>query len=82
MTTALNSLFKDRPEVLTAPQVAELLGMTKQGIYHWLRDGVIRGYKVGTTWFILRDDLKETLLSGSNVELRRSFVAARNDSEE
>lgn len=66
MTDGLDALFEGRRATLTAPEVAEILGMTKQGVYHWLRDGVIPGYKVGTTWFILRDELKETLRKGSN----------------
>jgi excisionase family DNA binding protein len=40
--------------------------MTKQGVYNWLRDGVIPGYKLGSSWFILRDDLKEAMRHGSN----------------
>jgi len=70
VTGELDGLFEGRKEVLTAPEVAELLGMTKQGIYHWLRDGVIPGYKVGTTWFILRDELKSTLRAGANAPRR------------
>lgn len=71
MTDGLDALFEGRGSTLSAPEVAEMLGMTKQGIYHWLRDGVIPGYKVGTTWFILRDELKETLRKGSNAPRER-----------
>jgi excisionase family DNA binding protein len=66
VTDGLDALFEGRRETLTAPEVAELLGMTKQGVYHWLRDGVIPGYKLGSQWFILRDELKETLRKGAN----------------
>ena len=41
--------------------------MTKPGVYKWLKEGVIPGYKVGSSWFILRDELKETLRAGANV---------------
>lgn len=51
---------------MTAAQVAELLNLTKQGVYNWLRDGVIPGYKVGTTWFIVTDELRQTLRAGAN----------------
>lgn len=67
MTDGLDALFEGRRDTLTAPEVAEMLGMTKQGVYHWLRDGVIPGYKLGSQWFILRDELKETLRKGANV---------------
>lgn len=66
MNDALDTLFEGRRPTLTAPEVAELLGMTKQGVYHWLRDGTIPGYKVGSTWFIITAELKDTLRRGAN----------------
>lgn len=66
MTEGLDALFEGRRETLSAPEVAELLGMTKQGVYHWLRDGVIPGYKLGSQWFILREELKAALREGAN----------------
>ena len=62
----LDALFDGLGKTLSVPEVAALLNMTKQGVYHWLRDGVIPGYKIGATWFILRDELKETLRAGAN----------------
>lgn len=52
--------------MLSVPDVAKLLGMTKPGVYKWLKEGVIPGYKVGATWFVLRDELRETLAAGAN----------------
>lgn len=66
MTDHIDALFQDFGPTLTVPQVAETLGVTKQAVYHWLRDGVIPGYKVGTSWFILRDEIVETMRSGAN----------------
>lgn len=66
MTDGLDRLFEGHREMLSAPEVAELLGMTKQGVYNWLREGVIPGYKLGTSWFISRDELKEALRRGAN----------------
>lgn len=66
MTDAIDQLFDGCGATLSVSEAAEILGMTKQGIYYWLRDGVLPGYKVGTTWFILRDELKETLRQGKN----------------
>ena len=81
VTDGLDALFEGRDATLSAPEVAEMLGMTKQGIYHWLRDGVIPGYKVGTTWFILRDELKETLRKGANAPRERGAKTQRDESE-
>lgn len=66
VSDGLDSLFEGLRPTLTAPEVAELLGMTKQGVYNWLREGVIPGYKLGSTWFVLRDELKEALRRGAN----------------
>lgn len=66
MTDPLDALFEGRKPTLEAGEVADLLGMTKQGVYNWLREGVIPGYKLGSSWFILRDDLKEAMRRGSN----------------
>lgn len=66
MTDAIDKLFDGRGATLSVAEVAEILGMTKQGIYYWLRDGVLPGYKVGTTWFIVTSELKEALRQGKN----------------
>lgn len=68
--TALDDLFRGRPETLDPADVAEILGMTKQGVYNWLKNGTIPGYKMGSSWFIIRDELKAQLAEGSNRELR------------
>ncbi|WP_373418386.1 helix-turn-helix domain-containing protein [Arthrobacter sp. BF1] len=68
MTSGLDAFFEGKHESLTVPEVAELLNMTKPGVYKWLKDGVIPGYKVGSTWFILRDELKQTLSAGANTK--------------
>jgi len=72
VTSGLDALFAGRKETLSVPEVADLLGMTKPGVYKWLHEGVLPGYKVGSTWFILRDELKETLRAGAN--LRRAVT--------
>ncbi len=82
VTSGLDALFEGRKETLTVPEVAELLGMTKPGVYKWLKDGVIPGYKVGATWFILRDELKETLRGGANTPRVRGAKSKQDDDEE
>lgn len=64
--TNLNQLFDSLPPVLSAPDTAELLGVTKAGLYNWLRQGVIPAYKVGSNWMILREDLRQVFLDGAN----------------
>lgn len=71
----LDALFAGLPATLSAPDVAALLGISKQGIYRWINDGVIPAYRVGAVWIIVRDELKATLEAGSN--LRPGFDTAR-----
>lgn len=66
VTDGLDKLFEGQGPTMTARAVAELLGITKQTVHGWLRDGVIPGYKVGTTWFIVTAELIETLRQGEN----------------
>lgn len=65
-TRHLDALFADLPPRLQVEEVSDLLGVSSKGVYGWLRDGVIPGYRVGGRWIVLRDELKETLLSGAN----------------
>jgi excisionase family DNA binding protein len=69
--SGLDELFEGQPQTLTVTQVAQILGMTKQGVYNWVRDGVIPAYKVGSTWFIVRDELKATLRAGANTPAKK-----------
>lgn len=42
------------------------LNVTRRTVYSWLREGTIRGYQIGSTWFILKADLVEHLRAGAN----------------
>lgn len=66
MSRALDELFSELPKTLSVLQAAEILGITKQGAYQWLRNGTIPAYRVGSSWIILRDELKEMIAAGSN----------------
>lgn len=86
MSDALDALFEGLPPTLDPGDVAKLLGMTKQGVYIWLREGVIPGYQVRSTWFVLRDELKETMRAGANTKdgdarRRRTSKQAETDGD-
>ena len=70
MSSRLDELFSDLPLRLDIGQVAELFGMSTQGVYKWVRTGVIPAYKIGDKWVILRDELRDTLATGSNLAQR------------
>ena len=67
MDKTLEQLFDGYGRTLSVPEVSTLLGMSKQGVYHWLHSGTIKGHKVGSSWFILTEDLKSHLDNGSNI---------------
>ena len=48
-------------------QVARLLGKTSPGVLRWINTGVLPAYKLGDTWFILRDDLRDAISAGGNL---------------
>lgn len=64
--TALDGLLDGYGKTMTVPEVAGALRMSKQGVYNWLHDGTITGYKIGATWFILREELKAQFVAGMN----------------
>ena len=83
MTSRLDELFGDLPKKLDVPQVADLLGMTQKGVYQWIHQGTIPAYKLGATWIILRDELRDAIASGSNLAQEiASDQHAQDDAED
>lgn len=79
---ALDALFAGRPDVLSVEEVAEVLNVTRTNVYAWLRDGVIPGYKLGTTWRVLREELKTTMATGANAPRPRTVASRAEESTE
>lgn len=77
--SAIDALFEGKDKTLTVPEVAEILSVTKPAVYKWLRNGTIPGYKLGSTWFVLRDELKQTLAAGANSNRIDPTDEAEND---
>lgn len=63
MSDRLDDVFADYPVHLSVSQLAELLGIQKSTAYKWLNQGRIPAYKIGGAWVILRDEVKDALLS-------------------
>lgn len=66
MPDAIDNLLAELPDVLGPSGVSKALGVTTRTVYSWLNGGTIRGYQLGSTWFILKDDLVEHLRAGAN----------------
>lgn len=68
MSRALDSLFEPLPARLTVDQLTGVLGLSDKSVaYRWLREGRIPAIKLGGTWLILRDDVREWLEANYNV---------------
>lgn len=63
VVSRLDELFEGLPRHLTVDQLADVLGVGKQTAYNWLNRGVVPGYKLGNTWLILRDEVRDHLAS-------------------
>lgn len=48
-------------KVYTPQQVAEILSITERTVLLWLREGNLKGVKVGKYWRVLEKDLEEFL---------------------
>ncbi|MBM3714655.1 MAG: helix-turn-helix domain-containing protein [Actinobacteria bacterium] len=70
VTDAIDQLFEHDPPTIGPTEVAARLNTTTRTVYTWLRDGIIPGYKLGTSWFVIVDELKAELRKGANI--RRS----------
>jgi len=44
-------------DLLSTPEAAEIIGITRAGIHHALINGRLRGWKVGSGWVLLRADV-------------------------
>lgn len=63
----LDERFAELPENLTIEQLAEVLGVKRATAYQWLNRGVVPGYKLGGTWVIYRDEVRDHLKKSRNI---------------
>lgn len=48
-----------RMEMYTPDEVADILKVKDRTIRQWLRDGKLKGVKIGTHWRIMEEDLQD-----------------------
>jgi len=56
-------------KLLTPEEAAERLAVSPKGVKNWLRQGKLRGCKVGRLWRISESALSEFLVSKKDVEV-------------
>jgi len=52
-------------ELLTPDETAKRLKMARRTIYQWLRDGRLRGVKVGNLWRVPEEAIQELIEKGA-----------------
>ena len=58
--------WADAPEILTPRQVQEILQISRATFYRWIEAGQLPGaVKIGDSWRVLRDKLRESLEDSS-----------------
>ena len=57
------------PKLLKPAQIAEALQLTESTITRWLRNGRLRGFKVGKDWRVSPADLEAFLEKKANIRL-------------
>lgn len=68
VSKALDRLFEALPERLTIEQLTDVLGLSDRSVtYRWLREGRVPAIKLGGSWLILRDDVRDYLEANYNV---------------
>ena len=53
-------------KLLTPPQVADHLQIQERTVTRWLRDGYLRGFKLGKEWRVSSEDLQLFMESHAN----------------
>lgn len=53
-------------ELLTPTQVAENIGIHERTVTRWLREGYLRGFKLGKEWRVASQDLEAFIQRHAN----------------
>lgn len=62
------SFYEDEgKELLTVPELAEYLGIGKNRTYELLRQGVIKGFRIGHTWRISKLAVEQYIRESSGL---------------
>lgn len=63
----LDDRFAELPTNLSIEQLAAALGVKRPTAYQWLNRGVVPAYKLGGTWIIDRDEVRDHLRKARNI---------------
>ena len=61
-------MFESYDDILTVPEIAEILKIGRTQVYKMLKSGQIQGFKPGKDWKVSRQALAEYVLSQNQTE--------------
>lgn len=74
----LDDLLDACPELMSAGEVAKLLGVTPRTVLTWLKDEAMPGIRLPNQWVVVREELRQWLHEAHN---QRGRGAAPPDPE-
>lgn len=64
----IDDLLEDYPPLMTAKEVAELLGVTERTVLRWLNESELPGIRYPRRgWAVVRDELRDWLTNAHNM---------------
>ena len=63
-------------KLLTPPQVAKHLQVNERTVTQWLRQGHLRGFKIGKEWRVSERDLDNFLEQSANIPIVNGQIGA------
>lgn len=52
-------------KIYNAIEVAEMLHVTRRSVYSWIKDGKLKAVKIGKTWIVSYENLRDFLNKGT-----------------
>jgi len=57
----MNKIFEDE-KLYTPQEIAEILGITKEAVYKWIKGKKVKAYKIGKFWKIEGKEINEKMI--------------------
>ena len=61
-------MLDDYQDIMTVPEIAEILYIGKNRVYELLESGAIKGFRIGRVWKVPKEALKEYIMMQSHLK--------------
>ena len=66
-TAYLRTYNEDVTSIMNVPELAEYLGIGRNRAYDLLRNGIIKGFRIGSTWKVSKEAIDQYILKQSGL---------------